>query len=262
MGPMSVAVDSKGRVYILDEINGRVVRRGADGRTETTFNLDQRTPEDIVVAADGSLAVLDRHGDQDVALYDASGAEQGKLPLVGSGISDPGDVTSILVDGNDVYAELEHNQLVKLGDTRGNPADPRTKLTGRPSRDGTALLSAVILDAALGRARVTSTERATGAVRFNRVLALSPVIHQILLLDSDRTGTVYFAAEVQHPGAPATVMLSCLDGATGAVTGGAVLPANTLPEESFRDFAVLDDGGVIYALRSPQGVTYQRYNCR
>lgn len=262
MGPMSLAVDGQGDVYILDEINGRIVRRGADGRVEGSIHLDQPTPEDIVVAPDGSIAVLDRLGDKDVALYDASGAERGKLPLVGKGISDPGEVTSIITDGNDVYAEKEHGQLVKLGDTSGNAADPRTTLSGRPSRDGTALLSAVIVSANAGRVRITSTDRASGRERFARDLALIPVVNQILLLDTDRRGTVYFAAEVQRPGHAPRVMLSCLDGATGAVTGGAVLPANTMPEESFRDFAVLDGGGVIYALRSNAGVTYQRYDCR
>ncbi len=262
MGPMSVAVDGKGRVIVLDEINGRLVRRGADGRPGTDIRLDQPTPEDVTVAKDGSIAVLDRHGDKNVALYDASGAVRGKLPLVGGKIADPGEVTGIFTDGNDVYAERRHSELVKLGDTSGTPADPQSTLAGRPSRDGTALLGAVIVDATAGRVRVTSTDRASGATRFSRELALFPVVIQILLLDSDRAGTIYFAVELQRPGGAATVTLSCLDGATGDVVGGAVLPANTLPEESFRDFAVLDDGGVVYALRSEAGVTYQRYDCQ
>lgn len=262
MGPMSLAVDGKGNVYILDEINGRIVRRGPDGKLEGTFPLHQQTPDDIAVAADGSIAVLDRISGKDVALYDASGASQGSLPLVGPGLPDPGDVTSIQVDGNDVYAELEHNKLVELGDTSGHAANPRTTLSGRPSRDGKSLLSARIVDANAGRVRVESVVRASGAVRFVRDLALVPVIHQILLLDTDLSGTIYLAVEFQRPGAVAKVTLSCLDAATGAVIGGALLPANTMPEDSFRDFAVLDGGGVIYALRSPAGVTYQRYYCR
>ncbi len=262
MGPMSVAVDGQGRTYILDEINGRIVRRGADGKPEASIPLHEQTPDDIAIAKDGSIAVLDRTAGKDVALYDSSGAEQGTLPLVGNGLTDPGDVTSIITDGNDVYAELEHNKLVKLGDTSGTAASPRTTLSGRPSRDGKSLLSALIVDANAGRVRVTSIVRATGAVRFARDIALVPIIHQILLLDTDLSGTIYFAVEFQRPGAEAKVTLSCLDAATGAVTGGALLPANTMPEESFRDFAVLDHGGVIYALRSPAGVTYQRYDCR
>lgn len=261
MGPMSLAVDGQGHVYILDEINGRIVRRDANGNPEGTISLHEQTPDDIAVAGDGSIAVLDRHAGKEVALYDSSGAPEGSLPLVDSGVADPGEVTSIITDGKDVYAELAHNKLIKLGDTSGNPASPGTTLAGRPSRDGKSLLSAVIVDANAGRVRVTSLVRATGAVRFARELALVPIIHQILLLDTDLAGTIYFAAEFQRPGAAAKVTLSCLDGATGAVIGGALLPANTMPEESFRDFAVLDDGGVVYALRSNAGVTYQRYYC-
>ena len=53
----------------------------------------------------------------------------------------------------------------------------------------------------------------------------------------------------------------CLDPVRGLPVGSAVLPANTLPEESFRDLTVLDDGGVVQALRSADGVSYQRYDC-
>jgi len=57
------------------------------------------------------------------------------------------------------------------------------------------------------------------------------------------------------------VLLHCLDPMTGEPNGGAVLPANTLPEESFRDLVVLDEGGVIQALRTETGVSYTRWDC-
>jgi hypothetical protein len=43
--------------------------------------------------------------------------------------------------------------------------------------------------------------------------------------------------------------------------GSAVLPANTLPDETFRDLTVLDGGGVVYAVRTEAGVSYERYDC-
>jgi len=259
---MSFAIDRDGRMYVLDEINGRVVRRSADGKAEAAMPIELRTPEDIVVADDGTLAVLDRHGDKQVALYDESGRSRGRLPLVGEGLPEAGEVTGLFVDGSDVYVERSHERLVKLGDTRGTPARPRSELSGRPTRDGAALLSAAISDAKAGRVRVLSLERASGKERFSRELQLWPVLRAILLLDADGGGTIYFAAEAQRPGAQAAVILSCLDPMTGTVIGGAVLPANTLPEESFRDFVVLETGGVIYAVRSETGVSYRRYDCR
>ena len=47
----------------------------------------------------------------------------------------------------------------------------------------------------------------------------------------------------------------------GSSVGTALLPANTMPEESFRDFVVLDEGGVLYALRTEAGVTYYEADC-
>jgi hypothetical protein len=262
MGPMSLALDGQGRTWVLDEINRRVVRRGADGSVETAIQLDQRLPEDIAVARDGSIAVLDRLGDKDVTLYDDDGTLRGKLSLAGDGIGDTGEVSGVFVDGTDVYVERRHTELVLLGDTSGNPAQPRSSLAGRPTRDGTALLGAAIVDATAGRVRVTSTERDSGKLRFDRELQLWPTVHAILLLDADRAGTIYFATEVQRAGQSPTVVLSCLDPQSGVVVGGAMLPANTLPEESLRDLAVLDQGGVVYAHRSEAGVTYQQYQCQ
>ncbi|KFA90410.1 hypothetical protein Q664_28620 [Archangium violaceum Cb vi76] len=35
-----------------------------------------------------------------------------------------------------------------------------------------------------------------------------------------------------------------------------------MPEETFRDFAVPDGGGVLYSVRTLEGVTLRRYTCR
>src|SRR5262249_5424110 len=151
--------------------------------------------------------------------------------------------------------------LVKIGDTSGAPAEPRTEIPGRPSRDGLSFINAGIIDQAAGRAWVSSIDRATNEHRFTRELRLKAIVQSILLLDTDKAGTIYFATEVvEQPGGP-MVVLTCMDPLKGVPTGSAVLPANTLPEETFRDLTVLDEGGVIYALRSEQGVSYQRYDC-
>jgi hypothetical protein len=197
-----------------------------------------------------------------VALYDPNGRPRGKLLLGGASIPDPGEITGVFIDGDDVYVERAHDGLVELGDSSGKPAEPRRELAGRPSRDGASLLTAAIADAKAGRVLVTSVERATGRPRFTRPIQLWPIVRAILLLDTDVAGTIYFAAEVQRPGATPVVVLSCLEPRAGGVVGGAVLPANTLPEESFRDLAVLAEGGVLHALRSEAGVTYTRHECR
>lgn len=257
---MSVAHDGKNRVLVLDQVNGRIVRRGADGAVDKTIPVKLRDAQDLGVASDGSIAVLDRLGDKSIALYDDDGQVKGQLSLDGAG--DPGKITAMIIDGNDVYVEREHATLVKLGDTSGHPADPVTQIPGRPSRDGRSFLNAGITSATQGRAYVSSIDRATNEHRFTRELRLKSEIHSLVLLDSDKKGTIYFAAALHEEPSTDWVVLECLDPEKGVPIGSAILPANTMPEETFRDFTVLDDGGVIYALRSDAGVDYERYDCQ
>lgn len=258
---MSFGVDREGKMYVLDQNNGRVVRYGKDGKPEKTIPMDRPNGQDVAFTKNG-VAVLDRFGGQDVALYDENGTQIGSLPLEGEGVETAGHVTGLFVDGDDVYAEVEHGPLVKVGDTAGNPASPRETIPGRPSRDGHSYLSAGIIDAPSGRTYVASNVRPGGEHKFTRELRFGAPTYQLLLLDTDASGTIYFAAEVEEEGGgSAIVSLLCLDRDTGAPTGSATLPANTTPEESFKDFAVLDEGGVVYEHRTPEGVTFEKYVC-
>src|SRR5262245_17347214 len=45
-GPMSLATDRKGRVYVLDSVNGRIVRRKADGSPDTTQTVSLTDVQD------------------------------------------------------------------------------------------------------------------------------------------------------------------------------------------------------------------------
>lgn len=262
MGPMSFAHGANGKTYVLDQVNHRIVRRGKDGSVEGTSELTQRGAQDIAVAKDGSAAVLDRILDKSVALYDPSGALLGQLPLEGEGIDDTVHVTAVLIDGDDVYVEREHGPAVKIGDIHGVPAGARTEIPGRPSRDGLSYLTAGITDGPEGRAYVSSSERATGQHRFTREMRYKSEIRAIRLLDTDLSGTIYFAVELHEEPSFEWVSLQCLEPSKGVPMGSATLPANTMPEESWRDFTVLDGGGVMYAQRSENGVTYQYYDCR
>jgi hypothetical protein len=95
---------------------------------------------------------------------------------------------------------------------------------------------------------------------YTRELKLEAPIHSIQLLDTDLSGQIYFAAQVEEEGND-VILLVCLEQQTGVAAGTAILPANTLPEESFRDLIVLDEGGVMLSLRSEEGVSYQYFDC-
>ncbi len=260
-GPMSLTVDNKGRMFVLDQVNGRVVRIGADGKPEGIIPLKQQdAAQDMAISKDGKIAVLDRFNSKSIVMYDDKGNSLGEIPLGGEGLEQPGLVTGLFVDGEDVYVEKEHGPLMRVGTTDGKPATDRGEIPGRPSRDGQSFMNAGVIDAAAGRMYVSAIDRPTMQHRFTRELRHGAQIRGILMLDSDKLGTIYLATLLEQNGSEA-VILTCLEPLKGYPTGSATLPVNTLPEESFRDFAVLDDGGLIYSVRTEQGVSYQRYDC-
>ena len=84
----------------------------------------------------------------------------------------------------------------------------------------------------------------------------------LVLLDSDLSGTIYVGALLEPGASGALVRVWCLSSVDGTPLGSADLPANTGPEETFREIVVLDGGGMLYAQRSATGATYVRYDCR
>jgi hypothetical protein len=217
----------------------------------------------VEVLADGRTLQLDRLVDKAVVVVSPEGRVLGELPLVGKGVTEPGGVTGLFVDGEDVYVEKEHGALVRVGDTSGRRDEAQPEVPGRPSADGSAWLSAGITDAASGRLYVTSIQREPLQQRFTRELRVPPTVLRLLFLDSDAQGVIYLALLSDAGGEGPAVTLLCLHGGDGHVLGERALPASTLPEESFRDFAVdRAAGGVLYAWRTEEGVQLLRADCR
>jgi len=264
--PMSLATDGKGRMFVLDQVNGRVVRIGADGKPETVIPLKQQeAAQDMAVTDDGKVAVLDRFNSKSVVMYDENGGVLGEVPLEGEGLEELGFVTGVFVDGNDVYVEKEHGPLLRIGTTDGQEAPERSEVPGRPTRDGLSYIKAGIIEPELGRMYVSSVDRATMQHRFTREYRQGSAIRGILLLDTDKSGTIYIAtllAQGEGESESLSVVLSCHEPLKGIPVGTAVLPVNTMPEETFRDLVVLDEGGVVYSVRTEEGVSYQKYDCQ
>ena len=262
-GPMSVAPLPGGGLVILDQVNGRLVRVDGKGAVVGTSAMKVRSPQDVAVAKDGTVAVLDRLGDKGVEILGADGRSRGVLPLEGKGIPEGGGTTGLFVDdatGN-VLVEREHGVLTVLGKTDGTTSDDRTTIPGRPSRDGTAWLSAGITDRESGRVWVSAMERATTTQRWTRELRANRTVRTLLTLDSDRSGVVYLAEEIPE-GEQTFVRVVCLAGNDGHLVGSVDMPSSHLPEETFRDFAILDDGTIVHGERTEAGVRYVNYRCQ
>ncbi|MBX3189530.1 MAG: hypothetical protein KF819_21070 [Labilithrix sp.] len=254
-GPMSFAI-ADGDLFVLDQVNSRLARYDRDGKLIRTFDAPS-TAQDVVVAKDGTIAMVDRLVGKSVTLTDANGRKVGELSL-SSKIDEPGLVTALVIDGKNVYAEKEHGALVLLGSTDGTPAEEGTQLIGRPSKDGTLLLTAGFSSAREGRAYLNAVDRKTDALRFARAIQFPHPSRSIVLLDTDAKGTIYLGVVA---GSPGDAHVACLDPGDGHVIGRVVLPVSHTPEESFRDITVANDGTIVFALRTEDSVEYRAARC-
>jgi hypothetical protein len=250
-GPMSVA-RAGDDLLVLDQVNGRVVRYDGAGAVRGTFEAS-RTTQDIAVARDGTVALLDRLVDRSVRLVGPGGNSIATIPVPSSRVPDPGLVTGLFIDKTDVYVEKEHSVLVRIGSTDGHVGDAAV-LPGRPTKDGASILMAV-LDSADSRVKLNVLDRTRGVLRFARAVPFPPPARQIVLLDSDLSGKIYIAVA-----GPELTRLACLD-VDGEVAGRVDLPVSSTPDESFRDFVVADDGTITQMLRSEDGVEYRTTRC-
>lgn len=260
-GPMSFAPLPGGGVAILDQINGRVVLTDKNGNPVRDVKVDLTAAQEIAVGKDGSMAVADRLVDKRVNLYDPSGKPMGSLPLEGNKIKEGGSVSGLFVDGKNVYAENAHGILAFLGTTDGKAAEKQTDLYGRPSRDGTLLLSAGITNAQQGRAWVSAMKKAERRELFTRELKESAPLLTISMLDSDAKGTIYVAYTTEISDTDQRLLLHCLSPSDGHILGTTEVPLNDMPEETFREFSVADDGTVYHAEMTEQGMNYRAIHC-
>ena len=259
--PMSFAVAADGSLTVLDQVNARLVRIARNGRTIAKSQVTERAPQDVALGPHGETAVLDRVGDQTVTIRSPSGNVVGKLPLRGPGVPEPGQISGVFIDQKNVYVERRHGPLVFLGDLDGKVAPERSEIPGRPTRDGTLFVSAGIVDRQAGRMFVSAIDRKLGEHRFTREIRTQAPLLSIVLLDSDRRGTIYAGVALEAEQRD-WHRVYCMEPQHGGPLGEFEVGVTPMPEETLRDMAVMDDGGVIVAERSDQGVRYAEHRCQ
>jgi hypothetical protein len=264
--PMSLTVDALGNVWILDQVNERLVKLDKSGKQVGTVPLTVQAGQDVVVGPDGTVMVLDRLVDKSVAIIGADGKPRGELPLIGKGLEEGGASTGVFVDGNEVVVEREHGDSVRIGSTSGEAAKERTEVPGRPAGDGRTYLTAGIVDAATGMVMVTAIDREPQAHRFTRQLSMGQPVVALNALDADRSGIIYLGTVLELPGSTPEqpvfgIAVLCLDPLDGRPLGQTRFAANTMPEETFREMTVLPEGGVLFLERTASGSRVVRYGC-
>jgi len=251
-GPMSL-VRAGDDLLVLDQVNRRVVRYDKAGRPIATFETTATT-QDINVAKDGSVVMLDRLKEKRVRIVDRNGKPVGELPIPAE-IKDPGLVTGVFTDGKDVYLEQKHGALVGLGSLDGQPLTEKTQLTGRPSKSGKLLVSVALGGAKANAVTVNAFDRATNKLRFTRVVPFKS-IREIVLLDTDTNDVVYVGASADED-----ITVACLDPGDGHALGRITLQQSMVPEEAFKSFSVGDDGTITSSFMTEDGVEYHNERC-
>lgn len=264
--PMSLTVDAQGNVWILDQVNQRLVKLDKSGKQIGTVPLPLQAAQDVVVGPDGTAMVMDRLVDKSIALIGPDGKPRGELPLVGKGLEEGGAATGVFSDGEGVYVEREHGDSVLVGSTSGEANKERPEVPGRPAGDGRTYLTAGIVDGSTGTVMVTAIDREPQQHRFTRQLSLGQQVVALNALDADLSGIIYLGTVVELPGSTAElpvfgITLLCLDPLDGRPLGRTQFPSNTMPEETFRELTVLPEGGVLFLERTPNGPMVVRYGC-
>lgn len=251
-GPMSL-VRAGDDLLVLDQVNRRVVRYDKAGRPIATFDTTATT-QDINVAKDGSVVMLDRLKEKRVRIVDRNGKPLGELPIPAD-IKDPGLVTGVFTDGKDVYLEQKHGALVGVGSLDGQLLPEKTQLTGRPSKSGKLLLSVALGGAKANTVTVNAFDRAANKLRFTRVIPFKS-IREIVLLDTDAHDVVYVGASADED-----ITVACLDPGDGHALGRITVAQSMVPEEAFKSFTVGDDGTITSSFMTEDGVEYHDERC-
>lgn len=261
---MSLFADGQGNLLILDQVNRRVQRFDRSGAQLPSIPIPTDTAQDLLL--DGErLLVLDRLGpDPGVQALDLEGKKLFKLSVVGGSLREGGAISGLFADGEGLYVESGHDDLVRVADAESRPTELQQTVPGRPSRDGRLYLKAGIIDEAEGRVYVQAHDRQL-ELAWETPLSLGrPMLH-LVLLDSDKQGQVYLGAEVGRED-PATFEIEELATLVvrldpqGHLAGVLTLPPSTSdPAETFRPLAVDDEGRIYHMVPGSSGLKVTVY---
>lgn len=244
--PMALYAGKNGDWVLLDQVNRRVMRFHQD-RATAIQTIARDTAQDLALNKDGSVAILDRLGEKQVSVFDASGLPQSRVSLLQAGVGEPGGVTAVLHTDDGLLVERQHQNWINLSDGKS------TSLWGRPGRDGQRLLRAAIGNAAIGEVIIESRARNGETVIFRNAFQLAAPILYILLFDSDDSGNIFVGASIAErnntpPYRPLNERIAVLRIAdSGEATGLIELPALNSGDEMLHPLAV-DDAGEIYQI--------------
>jgi hypothetical protein len=131
-GPMSFAITPNDEVWVLDQVNRRLVRFDAAGRQDRSLPIGADTFQDVALAPTGELVLLDRLAARLVRVLDAGGTVRGETALEGLGIAEGGGTTALFARDDGVWVEYDHRRTVRVMSPQFESLFFRNDHGGRP----------------------------------------------------------------------------------------------------------------------------------
>lgn len=262
-GPMSFAVTSAGEIYVLDQVNLRVLVFRSDGTQRLEIPIAANSYQDIEVTGDGHILLLDRLAHPSILVIDESGGIVAEREVLGDGIPEGGGITAMFARRDGVWLEYTHSYVVKLLDT-GFRSSTRYAQPGRIYRQGIANASAA-LDRSRGVASIWLSDPSGKATHSSAEISLEYPIARIITIDSDAAGYLHVFLHVVEPDPldPRKVASEKVVGIRydeNLVQTGKLTSPHTITEwEQFREFRVTDAGAVYQMAFDSEGVRFYRW---
>lgn len=264
-GPMSFAVAHSGDIYVLDQVNQRVVQVRPGFGLVDELPLPGDTWQDLVLVDGGRVVVLDRLVRKSLLVLDADGTARSEQTVIGDGIVEGGGITAMFARSDGIWLEFGHTHVVRVLDSSLKPAT-REIVPGRLSRDGSRRLTGAVVRG--GGAHVAVSETATGRRLGLLEVASTHDLVRLVEVDTDLDGNLLAVAHVAD-----------FDLATGqqlvheeivAISwdedlqerGRFTSPLVITEHEQFREFALTDDGDVYQMAFDERGVRFVRWSWR
>ena len=261
-GPMSFAVTAGGDIYLLDQVNLRLLKFDGSGALLSAIPLSSDVFQDIEVAGDGRILLLDRLVRGAVVVLSRDGLEIAAHPVTGQWIPEGGGITGMFLEDDGLWIEYNHERVVRLLDGSLNRCE-ETVLVGRKS--GTAGVTVAAALAGQGMVRLKMIAGATGATVAEKEIDFGQDLYRIAWVQGDAQGSIHTMVHMlqgagQAGQTPPTekVVAYRMDGKL-VRTGSFESPYTIQVWEQFREFRVLAGGQVYQMAFSGDGVRILRW---
>lgn len=253
-GPMAISIDKEGTIFILDQVNFRILVIPKIGNFHA-IPIPSNTFQDIL-ALDGKFALLDRLFAKVILIIDMGGKVLSEIPIEGRGVPFPGAVTGLVAQLNGIYLEVDRLWTVRVADMQGKPDLQRPILAGIIGFSNKASYRAGIGE---GNSCVITefmfTRREKPRLFAKVEFPVRPT--QIDSFGITKTGYAFLAVRLEEESSEPKEMVVVLD-ETAKEVGRVSLPGSNIPEEQMKPIKLGHDDTMYLLILDEKGGTIWR----